>query len=144
MRKAHRPLFLLNEERLICAQSMSRRLDGSSPTTRNTSPSTSSLPFHPPRANAVDGTRTLLVMSYPLQMIEPKSPELYRVQTLHQTRSHHYAGPQFLALGPAPARGLGHDVTGGEAAVGHPVPAPGDRINAPVARGHANLRPPGD
>jgi hypothetical protein len=42
---------------------VSRRFDGSSPATRSTSPSKLSVPFHPPSAKAVDGTRTLLVMS---------------------------------------------------------------------------------
>src|ERR1700733_9789141 len=84
MRKSHRPLFPLNEQCLICAQSMSRRLDGSSPTTRSKSPSTSSVPFQPPRAKAVDGTRTLLVMNCLSSAIATMSLELYPADRLAQ------------------------------------------------------------
>jgi hypothetical protein len=58
-RNAHNPFRPLNDQRLTRAQSMFSRFDGSSPTTRKTSPSTSSVPFQPPKTTPGRGTLTL-------------------------------------------------------------------------------------
>lgn len=63
-----------------------------------------------------------------------------------------YAGPEdqlpaaLFAFGPAAGLegGLNRDVIDGKATVGHPVPAPSDRLNAPVPKGHPDMGAPGD